>query len=68
METEMEEMAYSKILYIIVGIIAVIIIGIVLDVMFGGRIISSLCEAMIWYVPVTGRVTAGYVDCGKIPF
>jgi hypothetical protein len=68
METEMEEQVYSKIVYILIGILGIIIIGVVLDVMFGGHIISSLCSAMLWYVPITGPVTTGYVDCGKIPF
>jgi hypothetical protein len=68
METEMEEQSYGKILYLLAGILAVIIIGIVLDIMMGGRIISSLCSAMTWYIPITGPVTTGYVDCNKIPF
>jgi hypothetical protein len=68
METEMEEEAYSKIIYILVGMLGIIIIGIVLDVMMGGHIIGSLCSSMTWYLPVTGPLTTMYVDCSKIPF
>jgi pheromone shutdown protein TraB len=66
METAMEEETYSKVIYIIIGILALIIFVIVLDVMTGGTLFSSIACAMVWYTPFNS-VVAGYLGCGGIP-
>jgi hypothetical protein len=67
METAMEEETYSKVIYIIIGILALIIFIIVLDVMTGGTLFSSIACAMVWYMPFSGSVLSGYLGCGGIP-
>jgi hypothetical protein len=67
METAMEEETYNKVIYIIIGILAIIIFIFVLDVMTGGTLFSSIVCAMVWYLPFSGSVLSGYLGCGGIP-
>jgi len=67
METALEEETYSKVIYIIIGILALVITVIILDVVTGGTLFKSIVCAMVWYLPVTGGVVAGYIGCGGIP-
>jgi hypothetical protein len=67
METAMEEETYNKVVYIIIGILAIIIFIFVLDVMTGGTLFSSIVCAMVWYLPFSGPIVAPYVGCGGIP-
>jgi heme/copper-type cytochrome/quinol oxidase subunit 4 len=66
METALEEETYSKVIYIIVGILAIILTVVILDVMTGGSLIKTLVCGMVWYLPVSGSVLAGYLGCGGI--
>jgi hypothetical protein len=66
METGMEEQTYSKVMYIIIGILSVIVLAFVIDVMTGGSVFRSLTCSILWYMPF-GRTMVGYVDCGSIP-
>jgi len=67
METAMEEETYSKVIYIIIGLLAIVITIVILDVMTGGRLFSKIVCAMVWYLPFGGSVMAGYLGCGGIP-
>ena len=66
METALEEETYSKVIYIIIGVLTIVMIIIVLDIMTGGDLFRSLVCAMVWYLPLTGSVLAGYLGCGGI--
>jgi hypothetical protein len=66
METQMEEETYSKIIYIIIGIITVILFIIILDIMTGGRLFSTLVCSMAFYIPLTGGVLSHYLGCGGV--
>lgn len=66
METALEEETYSNVIYIIIGILAIVITVIILDVVTGGTLFRSIVCAMVWYLPFSGSVLAGYVGCGGI--
>ena len=66
METDMEEQTYSKIMYIIIGILAVIVLIFVLDLMTGRKLFQSLTCAILWYMPF-GRTLVGYLNCQGVP-
>jgi multisubunit Na+/H+ antiporter MnhG subunit len=67
METQIEEETYSKVMYIIIGILAVIVFIIILDVMTGGSLFRTLVCSIVFYIPLTGPVTSTYIGCGGIP-
>jgi hypothetical protein len=66
METEMEEETYSKVIYIIIGILVLIILAAVMDVMTGGSLFGDLVCAMLWHMPFN-PLLPGYTGCGGIP-
>ena len=63
----MEEETYNKVIYIIMGILAIIAFIFVLDVMTGGTLFSSIVCAMTWYLPFSGPPITPYIGCGGIP-
>ena len=67
MEFEMEEETYSKIVIILIGILALIIFAVLLDIMTGGTLFRSLLCAIAWYMPLTGPNLAAYLNCGAVP-
>lgn len=67
METELEEESYNKIILIIIGILVIIISVVLLDIMTGGSLFSSLVCMMVWYLPFSGSVLSGYLGCAGIP-
>ncbi|MFH0929441.1 MAG: hypothetical protein V1818_03740 [Candidatus Aenigmatarchaeota archaeon] len=67
METAMEEEAYTKVVIIIVGILAVVLFVALLDIMTGGTLFRSLICSMVWYLPLTGTNLVAYLNCGAVP-
>ena len=66
METAVEEETYSKVIYIIIGILALIVFVMVLDILGGGHLIRNLTCAMVFYLPLTGTPLSAYLGCGGI--
>jgi len=67
METEMEEETYNKVIYIIIGIFAVLIFIIILDVMTGGSLFKDIVCSIVWYLPFSGPLLPGYIGCSGVP-
>ncbi|MBN2202979.1 MAG: hypothetical protein JW700_02250 [Candidatus Aenigmarchaeota archaeon] len=67
METGMEEETYSKIIFIIIGAMAIVVMIIILDIMTGGNLFSSLLCSMVWWLPFSGSNLVPYLNCGSIP-
>jgi len=63
METEVEEETYSKVIYIVIGILSVIIFIIILDVMTGGNLFCTLVSSIVFYIPISGSTLAHYLRC-----
>jgi len=66
METAMEEESYNKVIYIVLGILAIIIFIFLLNIMTGGNLFSSLVCGMVWYLPLSGPLLTNYLGCGGI--
>ena len=67
MVTEFEEETYSKIVFILLAILVVIMFIFILDIMTGGRLFQSMLCMIVWYVPVVGPQLPGYLECYAIP-
>jgi predicted membrane channel-forming protein YqfA (hemolysin III family) len=63
METEMEEETFSKVIYIVIGILTVILFIIILDIMTGGSLFCTLVGSIVFFIPLTGSVLAHYLKC-----
>lgn len=63
METEMEEETFSKVIYIVIGILTVILFVVILDIMTGGNLFCTLVSSIVFYIPLTGSVLAHYLKC-----
>jgi hypothetical protein len=66
METGIEEEVYKKVIYIVIGVLAVIVFIILMDTLTGGNLFKSLVCSILWWMP-SGSVNVGYLGCGAIP-
>ena len=61
MQSEVQEETFTKVLYIVIGIFALITIIFVLDVMSGGYLFDTIVCMLVWYIPFSGPVLTTYV-------
>ena len=68
MEFELEQETFSKMIYILIGVVVLIAFVFILDVIFfGGNVfVRNTACLLVWFNPI--NILPGYLGCQAIPF